>query len=236
VVVTRIIPAQNTAGPTAPGPSSLPLTIRSTFSGVLANTAHTSSARLTGRPTATAQTGSPLAAEIESCRLANLRQQTALSAAAASLEQFQKHIDAMNLLVAGKITLSVAMTFWDQTRVEADQKVAAFRSADQALTSGGATCPELGIGAACSAPLAEVNAISACAAAVGARTTALARSRTAVATWEHHIHDMEMLRLGQITPAQATAAWQRNWKLGQQQVGSYAAAVKVADAKHCPLG
>ncbi|MGO4343008.1 hypothetical protein [Pedococcus sp. 2YAF34] len=176
-----------------------------------------------------------LAADAEACRLANLRQQSPLSAAAVSLAQFDKHIDAMNLLVAGKITLAVATTFWDQTRVGAAQNAAAFRSADKQLTAATSTCRPPDPSVAYSTPYGQLLAISGCANAIKARTTELARARAAVTTWEHHIHDMEMLRTGHITPAQATAAWSKNWRTGAGQLAAYDAAAAAAAKLHCSL-
>lgn len=172
---------------------------------------------------------------VDSCRLANLRQQADLAAAAVSLEQFQKHIDAMNLLVTGKISLAVARTFWDQTRVMASQNAAAFRAADELLAATHSACPEPGPTAACSAPVDKVEAVTACAKAGMARGAVLARARDAITTWEHHIHDMELLRTGQISPAQATSKWQINWQTGQRQVDAYGATLLVANTLKCPL-
>ena len=176
-----------------------------------------------------------LAADAEACRLANLRQQSPLSAAAVSLAQFDKHIDAMNLLVAGKITLAVATTFWDQTRVGAAQNAAAFRSADKQVAAATSTCQPPDPSVAYSTPYGQLLAISGCARAIKARTMALARARAAVTTWEHHIHDMEMLRMGHITPAQATAAWSKNWKTGAGQLAAYDAAAAAATKLPCSL-
>ncbi len=183
----------------------------------------------------TAQARDPLAAEVDACRLANRRERKALSAAAASLAQFQKHIDAMNQLVAGQISLATATVFWDQTRVAAQAKVTAFREADKAVTSDGATCPELLPTAACSAPLEQVNAVTDCAKAERGRLVVLSRARTAVTTWSHHVHDMEMLRMGQLSPSQATTLWQQNWTTGQRQVDSYLAAAQLVDSLKCSL-
>jgi hypothetical protein len=184
---------------------------------------------------AAAQAQDPLAAETDACRLANRRERKALSAAAASLEQFQKHIDAMNQLVSGTISLATATMFWDQTRVAAQAKVRAFQAADKAVTTKGATCPELLPTEACSAPLEQVNAITDCAKAELGRLVVLSRARTAVTTWSHHVHDMEMLRMGQLSPSQATSLWQQNWKKGQRQVDSYLAASQLVDSLKCPL-
>jgi hypothetical protein len=194
-----------------------------------------SSTRTVPNPGAAA-TGPPsLAAAAETCRLANLRQQAPLSAADVSLAQFDKHIDAMNLLVAGKISLSVATTFWDETRVRATQNATAFRRADKELAASGAACPTLNPEAANAAPYGQVVALKSCASAIAARNAALGRARTAVSTWEHHIHDMEMLRMGHLTPAQATAAWQKNWKTGEKQLATYDKALAKAKKVPCSL-
>ena len=185
--------------------------------------------------TASAAGAAALAVDAEACRLANLRQQAPLSAAAVSLAQFEKHIDAMNLLVAGKISLAVATTFWDQTRVGAAQNEAAFRSADQALASSASRCRTPDPAVAYDLPYGQLLAISRCAGAIEARGTALARARAAVSTWEHHTHDMEMLRMGHITPAQATAAWSRNWRIGAAQLAAYSAADAAAKKVSCSL-
>lgn len=177
-----------------------------------------------------------LAGDAESCRLANLRHQAPLSAAEVSLAQFDKHIDAMNLLVAGKISLSVATTFWDETRVKAAENAAAFRRADKELRASDATCPEPDPELANAAPYGQVVTLKSCVSAIAARNAALARARTAVGTWEHHVHDMEMLRMGHITPAQATAAWQKNWKIGEKQLRAYEKAAAKAAKIPCTLG
>jgi hypothetical protein len=176
-----------------------------------------------------------LADQAESCRLANLRQQAPLSAADVSLAQFDKHIDAMNLLVAGKISFSVATTFWDQTRVAAAENASAFHRADKELAKSKADCRRLDPAVANASPYGQVVVILNCAQAVTARRTAVARARTAVTTWEHHVHDMEMLRMGHLTPGQATAAWQKNWKTGEKQLAAYEKAAAKARKIPCSL-
>lgn len=223
-VLTRQI-LGDTAGPRPPDdpPSA------SQLGGTTAGTTTTS------LPRATRQGPTSLAAVAETCRLANLRQQTPLSAADVSLAQFDKHIDAMNLLVAGKISLAVATTFWDETRVGATQNAAAFRLADREFATSGARCAALDPTVAEVAPYGQVVAIKGCASAIAHRTRALAKARAAVTTWEHHIHDMEMLRLGHITPAQATAAWQKSWKTGENQLRAYDQAAAKAKKIRCSL-
>ena len=186
-------------------------------------------------PAAVATPHTPLAAEAETCRLANLRQQAPLAAAEVSLAQFDKHIDAMNLLVAGKISLPVATTFWDETRVKAVENAAAFRRADKELAATRTSCPVPTPAVANLAPYGQVVVVKSCASAITARNAALARARTAVSTWEHHVHDMEMLRMGQITPAQATAAWRKSWKTGEKQLTDYEKAAAKGTKVHCSL-
>jgi hypothetical protein len=207
----------------------------SSATGTVPSAATTVTATAAGRAPGAGPGSEELGEAAETCRLANLRQQAPLSAAEVSLAQFDKHIDAMNLLVAGKISLSVATTFWDETRVKATQNATAFRRADKELAGNAASCPALDPAVADSAPYGEVVAIKSCASAITARSTALARARTAVSTWEHHVHDMEMLRMGHLTPAQATAAWRKNWKAGEKQLAAYEKAAAQATRIPCSL-
>ncbi|QGN59164.1 hypothetical protein [Nostocoides sp. HKS02] len=233
VLVTRFLNTSATAGgstgpPTAAGSGAA--------HGTSGSVAHPVASTASGKASSGATTtGGALDGATEACRLANLRQQADLAAAAVSLEQFQKHIDAMNLLVAGKITLAVARTYWEQSRVDAGAKAAAFRTADKALSTSKADCPELGPTAACSAPMAQVNAISACVKATRARVAVLERARSAITTWEHHIQDMDMFRAGHLTASQMGAMWTQSWKTGQGQVDTYSAALLAANLVKCPL-
>jgi hypothetical protein len=171
---------------------------------------------------------------VGNCRLANLRQEAALTTAAVSLGQWSKHIEAMNLLVAGKITLAAARNFWEATRIAATEHASAFRIADAELTAQGASCPLLTQAQAAVAPPQQLAALVTCRNALAAHAPVLAQARTGVSMWEHHIHMMEMLRDGKITPAQATAAWLKIWKAGDRQLRSYRAAVAAA-GPGCPI-
>jgi hypothetical protein len=222
---------RSTLGATVPTPPAKAVTRTSSTSR--ATTSPGTAPTAAPSPVAAGAPGS--SADAEACRLANLRQQAPLSAAAVSLAQFDKHIDAMNLLVAGKISLAVATTFWDQTRVGATQNAAAFRSADQQLSATPSQCRPPDPAVAYDTPYGRLLAISGCANAIRARGAALTRARAAVSTWEHHIHDMEMLRTGHITPAQATAAWRKNWKIGAGQLAAYDAATAAARKLTCTL-
>jgi hypothetical protein len=173
-----------------------------------------------------------LAATTEGCRIENLRQRAALGAAAVSLAQFQKHIDAMNLWVAGKISYSVATAFWDQTRVAATTNAAAFSKADKELVTGTAKCQVLSGSVAGWAP-SQTSQVQNCVTGLTDGSRALSLARTAAATWAHHVEDMEMLRMGHITPAQARVMWQKNWKQGQQQLKAYDASFAKAAKSPC---
>jgi hypothetical protein len=167
--------------------------------------------------------------------LANLRLSAALSAADVSLAQFDKHIEAMNLLVAGKISYAVATQFWDETRVGATQNAAAFRAADTTLRASKAQCPRLDPVVANTLPYGPVVAVTSCASYMSSGNAAMAKARVAVKTWEHHIEDMEMLRMGHITPAQATAMWTKNWHTGDKQLSSYESTEQKAKKSRCTL-
>lgn len=218
-------------GSAAPRPPDAP----TTASGVGETTRDSIAATTRAAPTARVREAASLASLAEQCRLANLRQQAPLSAADVSLAQFDKHIDAMNLLVAGKISLAVATTFWDETRVKAVENAAAFRRADKELAASGTTCPAPDPALADASPYGQVVTLKSCVSAITARDTALARARTAVTTWEHHVHDMEMLRMGHITPAQAAAAWKKSWKTGEKQLHAYDRAAAKATKIRCSL-
>lgn len=176
-------------------------------------------------------------AVVGACRLANLRQEAALGTAAAAMSSWDKHIEAMNLLVAGKISLAVATDFWESSRVGAAQGIANFRSADRAyaLSSSGRCAPLEGPAAA-AAPATAVAAVRACSAALGLGDAALARARPALSTWEHHIHDMDALLAGRITPGQALAMWQHSWRAGNAQLKAYHGSVAAMAAANCTLG
>ena len=228
VLTRQMHGTDGTAGQRASGGPAIAASLR-------AHTSHLPTATTSAGPSATPERATDLAAAAESCRLANLRQQAPLSAADVSLAQFDKHIDAMNLLVAGKISLAVATTFWDETRVGATQNVSAFHQADAEYLANRTACPRLDPAVADTAPYGQVVAITSCSRAIAQRQAALARARSAVRTWEHHVHDMEMLRMGHLTPAQATAAWRKNWKTGEKQLHDYDQAAAKAKRMRCSL-
>jgi hypothetical protein len=153
----------------------------------------------------------------QECRSAWAAQEAPLKTAAASLAQWQVHVDAMNQLVAGEITLTEATAFWEQTRIEAAEKVAAFSSADMEYLATDPTCRT---------PLVaddtvDVDDLSTCEAAVEARDEVLDAARVSIRTWHHHIIDMDLLRAGELSPELALELWQRYWKQGDEELRAY---------------
>ena len=158
------------------------------------------------------------AASTRGCARAGSAEDRALRAAARSLAQWQVHVAAMNKLVAGRITLAQATAFWARTRIGAQQRVDEFRGADRGVAALARRCvsdarrqPSAG------APGAAVR----CSASVDARERTLVAARIAVRTWQQHIKDMEALRMGMMSPAQALRMWHLNWHKGVAQLARY---------------
>ena len=241
VILTRAAPA---AGP---GATPVGLSVSTTSTVASGRGTSPSGAPVTsgtsGRPTSSASQvvgtdlagAGPLGEAMASCRLASLRVAASLGAADVSLSQFDRHIDAMNLLVAGKISYAVATRFWEETRVGAAQNAAEFRRSQQSVEESRSQCDGLDPDVAAQLPYGPVDQLNRCVTYVARATTALTRADAAVTTWQHHIHDMEMLRAGDITPAQATTMWRRNWHTGQRQLTAFETAAKQARAVRCSL-
>ena len=169
-------------------------------------------------------------ATLAQCRSLWASQVSDQLAADTALDQWRLHIDAMNQLTAGEITLEQAAAFWKRSRLGALRQVDHFRSVDNALQASGRRCsgaPDAGLGAA------PHKQLAACQAATEARAAALALARTAITTWEHHIMDMERLRAGEITPAQATAMWLQSWRAGARQLHDYDRRATTAQRHTC---
>jgi hypothetical protein len=169
--------------------------------------------------------------ELAGCRVVWRAQSRALGAAGSSLEQWQVHVDAMNQLVAGEITLDQAQDFWNRTRKGAAARVARFESTAGSYADSAPRCEAAIAG---SRPRAASPEIADCVAGVRARDRAIDAATVAITTWKHHIMDMELLRAGQITPQQATRMWLASWRSGVRELDTF---VKVrrraADAGSC---
>ena len=152
------------------------------------------------------------------CAEAERRVSQALSAVRPALEQWQVHVDAMNQLVVGEITLQQATSFWNRTRVGARHKVHGFRETMADVRSDGVDCvaPDL------LAP--DEGDLRACARRVGAEVAVLRAARTSIDTWDRHIEDMDMLRLGRLSPEEATSMWLSMWHQGVRDLEAYRAA------------
>jgi hypothetical protein len=134
----------------------------------------------------------------------------------------------MNQLVAGEITLQQASDFWNRTRLGAQRRVDRFDAAWATARRRDIECP---------APVvAPPNpALRPCVEQVSAEIGRLEAARTALRTWDEHIHHMDMLRLGELSPEEATAMWLTMWKRGDRELGAYRSAAREATALDgCP--
>lgn len=145
-----------------------------------------------------------------------------LRAAGPVMDQWEVHIGAMNKLMVGAITLQQATAFWNQTRLGAKRRLERFARADATTRRQGLDCPvpeRLGRAS---------KALRRCAERVQADERTLALARDAARTWQRHVEDMDMLRMGHLTPAAASAAWLANWQRGARQVEAYRGAAHGA--------
>lgn len=169
-------------------------------------------------PSPTTGTATPKA--VDQCRARFDAQAEPLAAAAASLAQWRVHVGAMNQLVSGSITLRQATAFWDRTRVDAQERLAAYDAAAASL-HGLARCHR------------EDTEIARCRDAVHARSRQLSLADRSLATWREHVQHMEMLRHGHLSPKKATRMWLASWHRGVRQLDTYDAAARDAGRHHC---
>ena len=161
------------------------------------------------------------ASRLTRCASAYERLRVPLDAAQASLDQWSVHVGAMNQLVVGEITLQQATDFWDDTRLGARRRLGEFHRAFDDLRREGVDCPDPGL-------LAPGDvALPSCARAVRAEVAALGAAQVSIATWEEHVHHMDMLRLGQMTPERATSLWLASWQQGVRELRDYEAASRA---------
>jgi hypothetical protein len=175
-----------------------------------------SGAQSTGEPSSSPTSGSD---QMQGCVQAATTMTPALRRAASSVDQWEVHVGAMNKLVVGALTLQQATNFWNQTRIGARHRIAAFDHAWTRVSRGGVDCPPPDL-----LPAHAPAQLRACARHVAADLRALHAARTAIATWSHHVHAMEMLRMGKMSPTMATQMWLAMWHRGQQEITSYRAA------------
>lgn len=153
-----------------------------------------------------------------------------LGAAEPAMDQWAVHIGAMNKLVTGAISLSQATAFWNQTRRGAHQHIQQFHRSLRTLREEGLDCPPPG-----RLPTTADEAARSCSSRVDADLRAVTLARTAIDTWERHVRDMERLRTGRLSPADASRMWLQMWQEGQGQLDRYRAAARAARAEGCTL-
>lgn len=173
-----------------------------------------------GDPTPTASTAESLAPMVDQCMERYEAQGEPLEAADSALAQWRVHVGAMNQLVTGTITLRQATAFWNRTRVDAEERLAVYDAAARSL-DGLARCQK------------GDTEVAHCRAAVHARSRQLALADRSLATWREHVHHMEMLRHGHITPKKATRMWLASWQQGVRQLDAYDASARDAGRHHC---
>jgi hypothetical protein len=162
-------------------------------------------------------------ADLAECQAYFRQQLSAAQTAAVSLNQWREHIQAMNQLVAGLISLDQAKQYWNQTRKGAIHKVAAFRHLEQQLTAS----------SGCARSATGRHRLARCDRATTAYDRALDAARTTIATWQMHINDMESLRNGQLSAQRAAKMWIHNWRVGAHQLARYDHLAARAQGKTC---
>jgi hypothetical protein len=163
---------------------------------------------------------------LRECRSLASEQVRVALAADTSLDQWRLHIQAMNQLVAGRISLDQATRYWQRTGVGAKRNAGTFMLQHHMLHNRN-------LGCAAPATLSETSTrlrqrVEHCQRTIDALEELLGPARTAVMTWMHHIHDMNALLAGKISPAQATAMWVKKWQIGARQraqIGRYGSVV-----------
>jgi hypothetical protein len=153
-------------------------------------------------------------------------QEAPLQTAARSLGQWEIHIGAMNQLVAGTITLRQARRFWEQTRAGAAGRLERHDAAMDEWRERLARCPR-------PEHTPQGDGRIRCARAVAARTTTIRSAATSVELWREHMHHMEMLRDGEMSPAEATQEWLVSWREGDRELQAYGQARLRSAGRTC---
>ena len=161
-------------------------------------------------------------AQLDRCREAAGRLSAPLRAAQPAMDQWEIHVDAMNQLVAGDITLQQATDFWERTRLGARRQLSRFDDAVQAVRGHGLGCPD-------PADLGHSStALRSCAERVAADDQTLTAAEIALHTWAVHVEDMDMMRMGHLSPAEATQRWLVSWRQGVREIEDYRNSARAA--------
>jgi hypothetical protein len=169
-------------------------------------------------------------AALQECRSAWDAQTQPLRAAAASLSQWKLDIDAMNRLVAGRISLDQARAFWNRTGVPAAQRVRRFDGADATYTVGQYLCPTL---VTSENPGPRLRTVSACRHEIAQRDDVLRAARAAIDTWHQHVMGMNELQDRATSPARAIRRWNKYWKHGVAELHHYHKQLRQTDNQSC---
>jgi hypothetical protein len=164
----------------------------------------------------------------ERCLSAAGRLETALDSVGPAMDQWRVHVGAMNKLVVGEITLQQASDFWDRTRVGAQRRLASVDEAAGPLRRRGLDCPTPSRLGRASPEVVR------CAGRVAAEEQAWNAAQRALETWSQHVKDMDMLKMGHLSPQDATRMWLASWKRGVREIDDYRGAAAAARrAKPC---
>ena len=164
------------------------------------------------------------------CRSTWDAQTAPLEAAAKSLQLWQVHVDATNQLVAGKITLDQANSFWQRTRTQAAHQIHRFHSTDAAYQAGQHSCSVPDLTRSTDAGLA---ALTSCQQAVTQRNDTLEAARVAINTWHQHVADMNLLRAGTPSTAQAVQIWNKSRRQGIAELDNYHKHLQQTNNRNC---
>lgn len=140
-----------------------------------------------------------------------------------AMGQWEVHVGAMNKLVVGAITLPQATAFWNSTRVRAHLRIEAFERALAPIARQGLDCPTPDLVGTNGSP-----ELRACSQQVAAMMHQLGAARIALTTWKHHVREMDLLRQGKISGADASRMWLSMWRQGVAQIAAYRTAAQAA--------
>ena len=78
-------------------------------------------------------------------------------------------------------------------------------------------------------------AVRSCSRLVEAELDVARAARTSIDTWDTHVHHMDMLRMGTLSPEKATDMWLAMWRRGVRDLGAYRAATRNPSLEvECP--
>jgi hypothetical protein len=177
----------------------------------------------TGVDPSTTQAGAETAPQSQGCKGLWAQELRVALAAERTLQEWRLHVDAMNDLVAGKITLAQAAALWDHSEQGALRRIERFQRLDAGLRRSPDRCESTD-----APPFA-----GACARAAHAVQRTIAVARNAVRTWRLHIRDMDLLREGHINADEAKQMWHHLWHKGQEQTVRYDKSASDALAHDC---